>query len=159
MSILFTASEVLNMGVEIEKNGMDFYNAMANRTEDESAKELFTFLAGEEVKHKGTFQAMLKNLSKLELTASEEEEYNNYLGALTSSRVFKSNDNAEELASSLTTLQAIDMAIEAEKDSILFYYELMEQALDGEKGDIERVIKEEKAHYGKLMNLKEKISG
>lgn len=154
MSILFSASEVITMAIEIEKNGMNFYNAMAAKSENDSTKELFTFLAAEEIKHKGTFQKMLDGLKKLELSANDQEEYNNYLGALTSSRVFNKNADIDDFVKDLDDLAALDIAIEAEKDSILFYYELLEQALADDRGDIERVIKEEKSHYAKLTKLK-----
>ena len=142
------------MAVQIEKNGMEFYLAMAAKAETEKSKELFSFLAAEEVRHKATFQKMLNSLKQLELTASEEEEYNNYLGALTSSRVFKQEVSTEELVKGLDDMAAIDIAIEAEKDSILFYYELMEQALNEDKAAIEKVIREEKSHYAMLMRMK-----
>ena len=160
MSILFSASEIVTMAVEIEKNGMAFYNALAARSKNEKAKEIYTVLAAEEVKHQVTFKKILKDLKELELTASEEEEYNNYLGALTSSRVFRSDVDLEELlAEADTEIGAINMAIDAEKDSILFYYELLGQAISENSGAIEQVIKEEKTHMAKLINLREEFVG
>jgi len=159
MTILFTASEVVTMAIEIEKNGMNFYNTMAAKAENDGTRELFTFLAAEEVRHKATFQKMLNNLSKLELTAAEEDEYNHYLGALTSTRVFRTDVDIEEVIKDVKSdIDAINMAIEAEKDSILFYYELMDQALDEDRSSIERVIKEEKSHYTKLINLRAELA-
>lgn len=154
MSILFSASEVVTMAVQIEKNGLEFYSKMAKKAQTEKSKELFKFLAAEEVRHAATFQKMLNSLKQLELTASEEEEYNNYLGALTSSRVFNREVNTDEIVKNLDDATAIDLAIEAEKDSILFYYELMEQAMNEDRAAIEKVIKEEKSHYAMLMRMK-----
>ena len=155
MSILFSASEIVTMAVEIEKNGMAFYNALAARSKNEKAKELYTILAAEEVKHQVTFKKILKDLKELELSAAEEEEYNNYLGALTSSRVFRSDVDLEALlAEADTEIGAINMAIDAEKDSILFYYELLGQAISENSEAIEQVIKEEKTHMAKLINLR-----
>ncbi len=154
MSILFSASEVITMAVQIEKNGLEFYSKMAKKAQTEKTEELFKFLAAEEVRHAATFQKMLNSLKQLELTASEEEEYNNYLGALTSSRVFNREVNTDEIVKNLDDATAIDLAIEAEKDSILFYYELMEQAMNEDRSAIEKVIKEEKSHYAMLMRMK-----
>ena len=160
MSILFSASEIVTMAVEIEKNGMAFYNALAARSKNEKAKEIYTLLAAEEVKHQVTFKKILKNLKELELSAAEEEEYNNYLGALTSSRVFRSDVDLEELlAEADTEIGAINMAIDAEKDSILFYYELLGQAISENSEAIEQVIKEEKTHMAKLINLRAEFIG
>ncbi len=154
MSILFSASEVITMAVQIEKNGLEFYSKMAKKAQTEKSEELFKFLAAEEVRHAATFQKMLNSLKQLELTASEEEEYNNYLGALTSSRVFNQEVNTDEIVKNLDDATAIDLAIEAEKDSILFYYELMAQAMNEDRSAIEKVIKEEKSHYAMLMRMK-----
>ena len=154
MSILFSASEVVTMAVQIEKNGLEFYSKMAKKAQTEKSEELFKFLAAEEVRHAATFKTMLNSLKQLELTAVEEEEYNNYLGALTSSRVFNQDVNTDEMVKNLDDMAAINMAMEAEKDSILFYYELMEQAMDEDKTAIEQVIKEEKSHYAMLMRMK-----
>jgi len=154
MSILFSASEVVTMAVQIEKNGLEFYSKMAKKAQTEKSAELFKFLAAEEVRHAATFKTMLNSLKQLELTAAEEEEYNNYLGALTSSRVFNQDVNTDEIVKNLDDATAIDLAIEAEKDSILFYYELMEQAMNEDKAAIEKVIKEEKSHYAMLMRMK-----
>jgi len=160
MGILFSASEIITMAVEIEKNGMAFYNALAARSKNEKAREMYTVLAAEEVRHQVTFKKMLNELKELELSASEEEEYNSYLGALTSSRVFRSDVDMEELlAGADTEIAAIDMAIDAEKDSILFYYELLGQALSENSEAIESVIREEKAHMTKLICLKAELAG
>lgn len=158
MSILFSASEVVTMAIEIERNGMIFYNSMAAKSDNEAATELFTFLAAEEIKHKGTFQKMLEGLKKIELSASDQEEYNSYLRALTSSRIFNKDVDMDEFVKDLDELAAINIAIEAEKDSILFYYELLDQSLAEDREDIERVIHEEKSHYARLTKLKNDLT-
>ena len=160
MSILFTASEILTMAIEIEKNGMRFYDFIAERTKDGKVMELFTFLVHEEVRHKVVFQKMLDRLPKIELTVSENEEYHAYLGALTRSKVFKDDINVDELAKEIKNdITAIDIGIDAEKDSILFYNELMDRVFEEDMGEIETVIKEEKSHYTKLMALKAELIG
>lgn len=159
MSILFSAAEIVTMSIAVERNGMAFYNAMANMVEDDKSKELYTYLAGEEVKHKMLFQKMLDKLPQPDFTASEEEEYNNYLGALTSSRVFKSDVKAEDLiVEAKDHLGALNMAIGFEKDSILFYYELLDQVIDGDRDSVELILKEEKSHLAQLMTLRASIA-
>lgn len=159
MSILFSAAEVVNMAIAIEKNGMAFYNAIANIADDEQSKELYIHLAGEEVRHKILFQKMLDKLCMPNMSPSEEEEYGNYFNALTSSHIFKENVNMEELVQKAGNHKAaLDMAIGFEKDSILFFYELMEQVIEKEKKSVEQVIKEEKDHLAKLVCLRKKIS-
>ena len=159
MSILFSASEAVSMAVEIEKNGVNFYNTLAAETDDEQSKELFSFLAAEEVKHKIFFRKMLENLPEVTLSPAEEEEYGNYLGALAKSRIFTPDlDPMELLNETKNNVAAIDLAIEFEKDSILFFYELMEQAIEEDKKVIEELIKEEKSHFSRLIVLKSRLT-
>ena len=159
MSVLFSASEIVTMAIEVEKNGLDFYRAMASRAKDEKVKNIFSFLAVEEAQHKNTFQKLLKSLSPLELSHTEEAEYNNYLGALTSSRLFRADVNTDELIKGIDNdIQALDLAIGSEKESILFYYELREQTGGEDRETVDTIIKEEKMHLAKLVKLKMDLS-
>ena len=52
------------MGIKIEEMGQNFYESYVEVTEDEEIKKLFTFLAGEETKHKLRFQEILDSMKK-----------------------------------------------------------------------------------------------
>ena len=43
MADIFAGSEIVELGVQIEVNGRDFYCALAGGTEDKQAKETFSF--------------------------------------------------------------------------------------------------------------------
>jgi len=155
MSVLFAASEIVEMAIQIEKNGLNFYRKMAARTKNEKVKSIFLFLVAEEIQHEKTFNKLLKNLPILEMSHTEEAEYNNYLNALTSSRIFNSNVNMDELVKEISDdIEAVDFAIRAEQDAILFYYELKERTRDDGLADVEAIIEEEKMHFSKLSQLK-----
>ena len=47
----FAASDIVEIGIQIEKNGRDFYSAAADKSKDPKIKEIFRYLAGEEEKH------------------------------------------------------------------------------------------------------------
>jgi len=158
MSALFTASEIVAMAVEVEKNGLAFYQAMASRAKDESARNVFAFLAKEEAEHKNTFQALLDDLSPLEMSHTDEAEYHNYLNAIVSTRIFNLDINIDELVQSVVSdIEAVDIAIGTEKESILFYYELREQAREEGRENIDGIIKEEKSHLTRLVQLREAL--
>lgn len=160
MSTLFSSREILTMAIEIERNGMQFYNAMAEMTKSKEVRELFTFLAGEEVRHRIVFQEMLSRMSVPEQTVMQDEAYHAYLGALTRSKIFRHDMNVYELARDIhDDIAAIDVGIDTEKDSILFYGEFMNRLFEEDTEAVERVIKEEKSHYVKLVNLREELAG
>ena len=60
MGNIFSGSEVIELGIQIEKNGRDFYNSIAANSKTESSRKAFLKLAGEEEKHITVFQGMLR---------------------------------------------------------------------------------------------------
>ncbi len=158
MSVRFTTSEIVTMAVEAEKNGFAFYQAMAERATDEKTRKIFAFLAEEEAEHENTFQQLLNKLSPIEMSHTGEAEYCNYLNAFASTRIFNASVNVDQLIQSVTSdIGAVDIAINIEKESILFYYELRERASGEGREGIDEIIREEKDHLTRLAQLKEAL--
>ncbi len=158
MSALFTASEIVTMAVEAEKNGAAFYQAMATRATDKKARNIFTFLAEEEAEHENTFQRLLNSLSPVEMSHTDEAEYHNYLNAFTSTRIFNASVDIDKLIQSITSdIEAVNIAINIEKESILFYYELRERESGEGRESIDEIIREEKSHLSRLAQLKDAL--
>ena len=59
MTQKFSGSELLQMAIQLEKEGKEFYTAVMESVKDPKAKEIFQFLANEEVKHEEIFREML----------------------------------------------------------------------------------------------------
>ena len=55
-------------------------------------------------------------------------------------------------------IKALELAISAEKDSILFYYELRDLLPHSATSTINRIIAEEKTHLQQLTEIKRKLS-
>ena len=64
MGNVFSGSEIAEMGIQIEKNGKDFYNTLGTQSKDQKAKKVFEYLAQEEEKHIATFQRILDAVQK-----------------------------------------------------------------------------------------------
>jgi len=159
MNARFTVSEIVTMAVEAEKNGFAFYQAMANRAIDEKTRNIFAFLAEEEAEHENTFQQLLNKLSPIEMSHTDEAEYCNYLNAFTSTRIFNASVDIDQLVQSITSdIEAVDIALNIEKESILFYYELREQESGEGRESIDEIIREEKNHLTRLAQLKEALA-
>ena len=60
----FNPSEIYQFAVRIEENGEKFYREMTNKLDNKKVKELFTFLADEEVEHKAIFKKLLSKFEK-----------------------------------------------------------------------------------------------
>jgi len=158
MSVLFTAAEIVTMAIEAEKNGLAFYQAMVSKATDENVRNIFAFLAKEEAEHESSFQALLEDLPPVDMSHTDEAEYHNYLNAFASTRIFKPDVNIDELVQTVTNdIEAVDIAIGVEKESILFYYELREKVQSEGRGTINEIIKEEKIHLARLVQLREAL--
>jgi rubrerythrin len=157
-NISFSGNEIIELGIQIEKNGRDFYNALVKQSKNSEAKKIFEHLAEQEEKHIDVFQLLLDSVEKYEPAESYPEEYFSYMRALAGAHVFTQKDKGKEIAKSITTdKEAIDMGIGFEKDSILLF-EGMKKIVP--KKDLEivgKLITEEQNHLRELSELKEKI--
>jgi rubrerythrin len=146
MSYDFNADDVFEMAEQMERNGSSFYRGAAEGDflkADE--KEMLLELARMEDQHEKQFQAMRAQLTEHEKAATvfdPDGEAVLYLRALADTRVFfeKEIDTA--------SLEAIlKAAIEAEKDSIVFYLGMKSSVPESMGKDrLDKIIKEEMGH-------------
>ena len=159
MSIVFSAGEAISIAMGIEKRGIAFYDIMARSTDDAEAREVFEGLVGMEREHLKTFQGMLGEVEGQPPPEASGQEYSGYFQALVDNAVFTEDMIASGTAADESDVQALDLAIGAEKDSILFYYEMKDIMPRRFVPLVERIIAEEKSHLQQLSEIKKKISG
>ena len=152
MSYDFNADDIFEMAEQMERNGAKFYRTAAESTQDIGNKKFLLELASMEDQHEKTFKAMRAELSAKEKESTvfdPEGEAALYLRALADTRVFF------EKEIDVTSLQKIlKSAIEAEKDSIVFYLGMKEAVPEKfGKGRLDNIIKEEMGHV-KLLSRK-----
>ncbi len=155
MGNLFSATEIAEIGIQIEKNGRDFYEGVLKLSKNSKSKETFGFLAGEEEKHIKRFEDLLSQVKKYEPSEAYPGEYFAYLKALSEGYVFtKANKGAEAAKNIKSEKEAVDIGIGFEKDSILFYHEMKKFILGGEQKIVDKLIEEEQGHLKKLTEIK-----
>ncbi|MBU1863152.1 MAG: ferritin family protein [Candidatus Omnitrophica bacterium] len=155
MGNLFAGSEVVELGVQIEKNGRDFYNALADQSKNQKSKDMFTYLAGEEGKHIVAFQKILNSVQKYEPTDSYPGEYFAYMNALAREHVFTQKDKGAELAKGIKNdKEAIGVAMKFEEDSIVFFEGMKKVVRETEHKVIEDLVSQEQQHVQKLLDIK-----
>ncbi len=140
------ADDVFEMAEEIERNGAKFYRDAADATQEASSKDFLLKLAEMEDDHETTFKSLRQNLTEADKSSTVFDPDNEsvlYLRALADARVF-----FEKKIPDLTSLTDIlKSAIEAEKDSIVFYLGMREAVPDKYgKQRLDDIIKEEMAH-------------
>ncbi len=152
---VFTATEALEIALNIEKNGQTFYAAAARNMDDPEVKRLLESLAEWEVQHYQTFEQLLKQVDEpLSLAGDQWNEYDQYLEATLDNALFRGPDKALAAAEGVASGQeALQMALGFEKDALLFYHDLREMLREKERDIVDRIIAEEKSHVRKLAAL------
>jgi len=158
MSISFSGSELINIAIGIEGRGVAFYDIMANSTANAAAAEVFRYLADMERCHAQIFQDMLSEADKYQFSETAGE-YAVYLQTLVDSAVFSDELIYSKKATwAESEIAALELAIGAEKDSILFYYEMRDIMPQQAQPTVNRIIAEEKSHLRQLSELKKKLA-
>ena len=159
MSIAFSISELINIAIGIEIRGIVFYDVMTRSTENAASHDIFKHLTDMERQHIQIFQDMLKDVDKYQVPESDTEEYAAYLQALVDSAVFTNDFITSEMATRVDNdIEALELAISAEKDSILFYYGMQDLMPRPAQSTVNKIIAEEKSHLRQLSELKKKLA-
>ncbi|NOR17034.1 hypothetical protein GQ543_04910 [candidate division WOR-3 bacterium] len=154
---LFEPSEVFQFAIRIEENGEKFYRQMVQKFEDPKVKELFSYLADEEIKHKKTYEEMVSKIEKYEPFETFPGEYFAYLRAYADKIIFTQKEFDEEIAKIKDINAALDYAINAELNSILYYQEVKNLVSENQRSTIDKIIEEERRHFVKLSEIKRTI--
>ncbi len=156
MADIFSSCELIELGVQIEVNGRDFYQELSSRAKDIKLRELFKFLAAEEGKHIGIFN----EISEKQLCDKDKEfnrdEYFAYMNSLARNYVFTERDTGKKEAIVIKDeKEGVEKAIGFEKDSIVFYEGM--RKIVPEKKTVDLLIAQEKMHLKKLTEMLSEI--
>ena len=155
MGNIFAGSEVVEIAIQIEKNGKDFYSTLVAQSKNQKAKDIFKYLAGEEEKHITAFQKILDSVKKYEPQEAFPGEYFAYMNSLASEHVFTQKDKGGEIAKTAKDdKKAVELGIGFEKDSIVFYEGMKKVVPEAEVKVIDGLIAQEQGHLRKLSELK-----
>ena len=163
MGIVFNVDEVFELAEQIERNGGKFYRKAAASAGNEEACDLLLRLAEMEEEHEATFKAMRAEVSEDEKAPTiydPDGESAAYLKAMASGHVFDvSSDPSDKLTGNETLHEILASAIDAEKDSIVFYLGIKDVVPERlGKGKIDGIIKEEMAHITLLADRVSEIA-
>ncbi len=160
MSIFFSIREVIEMAIATERSGQAFYQSASKLARENNLKELFQYLADQEEKHLKTFQDFYNTLKeKAEVTPYNWKEAKLYLEALVDSKFFSSPEKVINLAKEAKDeLEVIYAAIDFEKDTLLFFYQILEMIKSQKQELVKKIIEQEKKHIQRLSTMKSKLS-
>ncbi|NQT48047.1 MAG: ferritin family protein [Chloroflexi bacterium] len=159
MSVFFSGRELVDIAVGIERRGVAFYDTLVDSTKDARAKDIYRNLADQEREHMETFGNMLGSVSDYSLPETYSEENDAYLKALVDSTIFPDDQVVREMAQKVSSdAEAIQIAIGAEKESILFYMEMRDLVRRSDREVVNKIIGEERSHLRQLSGVKKGLS-
>lgn len=158
VEVLNSPIELAEIAMNIEKNGLAFYTALASKAQGEKVKEIFSFMAEEEKEHYTTFKKLKEKLIAYGVLEPLEEEYRDYVQELVDSNVFSKDIDAAEQAAGLSDpVEAINLALGFEKDSVIFFLQFRKAVPEDEKFVVEELIAEENHHINRLLVMRKAI--
>ncbi len=154
----FSGFEVIRAAMEVEKNGHRFYSTMAARANSPLAREIFSWLAQDEVQHLRTLEDLVPAYQEGAFW-EDEDQFLPYLRRFADSEIFPSAQRLEEvLASPESDLQALDLAIEAEERFAEYFHKAAVNARTTEGRDaFTWLAGEEDRHAAALKERKDKL--
>ncbi len=156
MSITFNADEIFEMAEEIERNGAKFYRQAAKNTSDKQTKQVLLDMAVMEDGHLKTFEQMREQLSGQEkgwTTFDPDNQSALYLQAMADARGYEGKITpAKELTGKETTKEIIEIALNSENESVVFYLTLKDLVpVKAGRDKVEAIILEELSHITTLL--------
>jgi rubrerythrin len=152
--LFFSGGEIIEVALQIERNGLAFYRSMAGSTEHGDVKNLFNHLADEEEKHIKSFQSLYKYFKDYKPTIRDEEEYYDYIRMLAEMNVFTKKEGIDEVLNKVKDKKdALDIAIGFEKESIIFFVEIKGLVREPQRDAVEELVHQEQEHLRKLFLL------
>jgi len=146
---MFSAREIIDMAIKIERNGENYYRQATVKVTDPSLQSLLLFLADEEHEHARWFEAFKQRIKDSDEDRKLAEISGTMLQSVVGNQSFSLDD--ADLAELDSTDKLIGIAIEFEKDSILFYEMLQSFIEDSETlRQLNEIIAEENRHIEML---------
>ena len=162
MTYDFNADEMFKMASRIEENGARFYRMAAERQSDIKNRKQLESLAKMADQNITTFEKM-----KTRITANEKAgtafdphgEASLYLTAMADAHKGEGNPAvADSLTGQESMAEIIDIAIDLEKESILFYLGMKDLVPPMSGQDkLDKIINEERRHIIQLNGIRKKL--
>jgi rubrerythrin len=155
--------EIFEMAEQIERNAAKFYQDAAKMASNGAMQKTFLDLSVMEEGHIRIFQEMRKQLGpeeKEQLTFDPDNQAVSFLQAMADSHGSEGKKSRTEKLSGKESIREIfEIAVNAEKDSVVFYTAIKELVETGAGRDkVEEIISEELGHLAVLKQQLVKLS-
>ena len=150
---MFSITEIIEIAVQLEKNAGKVYREAIGRSKNKELDDLLLQMANEELEHADWFIALRDNIEKSQDRPRVKEMDASLIDDLIGKQTFSLAD--VDFSKIKNSKHLIDIFIEFEKDTILFYEMLKTFIVDEKTIDhLEKIIQEESSHIEKLEELR-----
>lgn len=157
----FNDLEAVKIAINIEKRGERFYTKALQYSSDDDVSKMLKELAEQEREHADTFRDIYNKLlvekDGFDDIYIYDPEVSAYFRSMADSTIFPSDEAQDEILKNIKSIaDVLVLGIQAEKESILYYTEMVIQTrlIEGKEA-FRRLIKEEKKH---LVDLQERLN-
>jgi rubrerythrin len=148
--MFFNEVEAVRIAQSMERNGLAFYQQSAAKSQSPSVRGLFLRLGEDEKHHLATFEELEDKLqaSEADVPAEEDPDLGAYVQRLLETQVFADDGAVARLArEAKDDAAALAVGMKAERDSVLFYQEMLD-FIDSKiaRDAFQWILKEERRH-------------
>jgi rubrerythrin len=161
----FSILEAVELAVGIEEEGINFYTLAAEKVEEEELKKLFLTLKDKEHGHIRTFRRLYSELAAKSGDPDADlymfdPEVAAYFRGYVETAVFPVKGAAAQVVAACRSAEDIlRLAMQAEKDSLLYYHELLHHAPFPDAEElVKEIIGEEHRHFAVLQRELKKVT-
>jgi len=153
--MFFNEIEAVKIAQNLERNGLAFYRKAADRAQDQATRDVFLRLAEDEKDHLAHFEELEETLQQQRRTGAgytDDAEIGAYIDRLLRTQVFGDESDVARLADQAESdYETLAVGMRAERDSILFYQEMLD-FVDAKvaKEAFEHILQEERRHLSLL---------
>ncbi len=160
---VYSINEIIEMAVQIERNGYAFYHEATKRRDlDPKSLEFLAFLRDQELNHEKTFLNLRDDAEMENLELSQDwEMVAAYLKTIVEGRIFNDPESAIRKAGEAKDIFGVlDNAISFEKDTLLYFHAISDNINNPKAlATLRRIINEEVSHVLKLNDYKKSLAG
>lgn len=150
MSIQLSGADIVDLAVQTEVRGERFYRQAADAADRPEARELFVYLANEEVRHKQVFEGLASAITVTEVDPTTWEEAMAYIEATVDREFFDPEAPIRTVAVAQDVGGMLRQAIQFEQQTLLFFHTLRDLVRKPTVPIIDGIIKEERSHVRRL---------
>jgi len=137
--------KAIQTAIQMEKDGYSFYKKAADQTSSEMGRSVFESLADDEELHLNVFEKLFED----KVGTDEWNDLVNSSKKYADLKIFpKDLTDTETVSPDINELDALNFAMNSEKEAIDYYTKIKDDAQDEEvKKIIDEIIEQEKSHY------------